>query len=261
MSLDKVIAKLQSHIEKTSKKEDNSPIQRPDIGRHSQKAKVKMSNALITATHGLNLTERRLIYLGMVLLKNGNQVQVTTKLFSEAFGVNEKVAYRDLKSACDKLFDREIRFTDGRKKTRARWVQSATYHDGEGWCSIQFTDVVCDNIKGLQAQYTRYALAQAGNLRSVFSWRLMERFLQYGNPKKRYKGWWEVSIEDLCRFLELSDFYKTWWRLKEKILLPATKELFEKDGWKVEIIAIKTGRKTTHVRFEFERDTQKKLDF
>lgn len=230
------------------------------VGSHSDGANVKMSNALISATHSLNLSERRLVYLGMAILKQGNEVQIEAKDFAETFGINPANAYRDLEAACNKLFEREIRFTDGRKTTRARWVQSVVYHQKEGWCTIKFTDVVCHNIKGLQARYTRYALAKAGNLKSVYSWRIMERFLQYGDSKKRYKGWWRPSLIEFCEFLNLADFYKEWRHLKQKIINPAIKELEEKDGWQVEVIPMKTGRKTTHVRFEFKQNPQGRLE-
>lgn len=267
MSVSEKMASLNAKVATKANLEENgvlptqgNPVERT-LGRHSEGAKIKMSNALISATHDLNLNERRLVYLGMGLLGSGNTIQVEAKEFAEFFSIDEANAYGQLQDACSRLFEREIRFTDGRKVTRARWVQSAIYHSGEGWCQLSFSDVVCANIKGLQAQYTRYALAKAGDLKSVYSWRLMERFLQYGDPKKHYKGWWQIPIVELCEFLELSEFYLEWRRLREKILLPATKELGEKDHWEVEIEPLKTGRKTTHVKFSFKQNSQQKLDF
>ncbi|MBD3797989.1 MAG: replication initiation protein [Campylobacterales bacterium] len=267
MSAIEIMAKLNAKVATKAKPEENTgqpPKEKHlerTLGRHSEGANVKMSNALISATHGLNLGERRLVYLGMAFLNKGNEIQINAKDYAEAFGIDEANAYGQIAEACSKLFEREIRFTDGRKTTRARWVQSATYHEGEGWCSLKFTDVVCVNIKGLQTQYTRYALAKAGDLKSVYSWRLMERFLQYGDAKKGYKGWWQISIVELCEFLELSDFYLDWRQLRQKILVPAAKELLQKDNWEIEIEPLKTGRKTTHVKFSFKQKAQQKLDF
>lgn len=242
--------------ENTAKKEAERPI-----GKHSNSKGIKMSNALISATHNLNLSERRMIYLAMSNLKQGNEVHLEAKEYAKTFGISETQAYEQLETACNKLFEREIQFTDGRKKGRARWVQSAIYHEGEGWCSIEFTDIVRANIKGLVSQYTRYNLEQAGNLKSVYSWRFLERFIQYGNEKKRNSGWWEVSINNLCEFLELSDYYQKFNQLNNKILIPSFKELDEKDGWKVEVKPIKTGRKITHIRFEFKQDPQSRIEF
>jgi plasmid replication initiation protein len=197
----------------------------------------------------------------MTKLKGGNEVSLNAKDFAETFGISEKHAYNMIKDACNNLFEREIQFNDGRRKGRARWVQEAHYYEGEGWASLKFTDIVRANIKGLETQYTKYSLEQAGNLKSVYSWRFLERFIQYGDAKKKYRGWWEISVIDLCEFLELSEFYLKWPILNQKIIKPSIKELDEKDGWEVEIKPIKTGRKTTHVRFNFKQNPQGRLEF
>lgn len=257
MSLEKAKASLEANLKKRENSAEEKKI-RPSE-KHSKGTGVIMSNALIEATHYLNLNERRIIYLAMTRLKGGYDVHINAKEFGESFGMDETNAYRSLESACNKLFEREIRFNDGRKKGRARWVQEAVYHEGEGWASLKFTDVVRTNIKGLQSQYTKYSLEQAGNLKSVYSWRFLERFMQFYDPKKR-KGFWQISVEDLCNLLELSEFYLKWPILRQKIILPSAKELEEKDGWKIDILPIKTGRKTTHVRFEFKQNPQGRLD-
>lgn len=262
MNLKKTIAGLEAKIkarENTDMIEKPKGKERP-TGKHSNGLGIKMSNALISATHSLNLNERRLIYLAMAKLKNGNEISFNAKDFAAAFNVSEKHAYTMISEACDKLFEREIHFQDGRKKGRARWVQEAIYHEGEGWASLKFTDVVKTNIKGLQEQYTKYSLKQAGNLKSIYSWRFLERLIQWGDAKKSYRGWWELSVNELVKFLELSDYYLEWPRLRQKIILPSLKELDEKDGWKVDIKPIKTGRKVTHVRFEFRQDPQGRLE-
>lgn len=262
MNLKNTMAGLEAKIkerENTDIKKEVKSHKRP-LGKHSDGLGIKMSNALISATHSLNLNERRLIYLAMAKLKTGSEVSFNAKDFAEAFGLSEKNAYTMISEACDKLFEREIQFQDGRKKGRARWVQEAIYHEGEGWATLKFTDIVKTNIKGLQNQYTKYSLEQAGNLKSVYSWRFLERFIQYGDAKKSYKGWWVISIIELTSFLELSEYYLEWPKLRQKIILPAMKELDEKDGWKVNLKPIKTGRKVTSVRFEFRQDPQGRLE-
>ncbi|GAB6035426.1 replication initiation protein [Galenea microaerophila] len=260
MTIAKIMSNLNTKITSKGEFEENKESDEKNtcLARNLEKsaegANVKMSNALVSAIHGLNLSERRLIFLGMALLEKGDEIQISAKEYAEVFGLDKANAYKQISDACNKLFEREIRFLDGRKTTRYRWVQCTSYHEGEGWCTLKFTDIVCKNIKGLQTQYTRYALAKAGNLKSIYSWRLMERFLQYGNSKKDYKGWWQISIVELCEFLELSDFYLEWRRLREKILIPATNELMKKDNWVITFTPLKTGRKTTHVKFDFKQD-------
>lgn len=261
MNLKNKMAELESKIKKNPSDEKKSKAIIRPLGKHSKGVNITMSNALISATHSLKLNERRIIYLAMTKLKKGTEVSFNAKEFSETFGVSEKNAYIFIKEACDNLFEREIKFNDGRRKGRARWVQEAIYHEGEGWATLNFTELVRANLKGLESQYTRYSLEQAGNLKSVYSWRFLERFIQYGDAKKKYKGWWEISVEELCEFLELSEFYLKWPILRQKIISPSLKELDEKDGWKVEVNPIKTGRKTTHVRFNFKQDPQGRLEF
>ena len=94
MSLEKAKASLEAHL----KKKDNTPskeVKRP-TERHSGGLGVKMSNALIEATHSLNLNERRIIYLAMTKLKGGFDVHLNAKEFADTFGINEKDAYKSL---------------------------------------------------------------------------------------------------------------------------------------------------------------------
>jgi plasmid replication initiation protein len=47
--------------------------------------------------------------------------------------------------------------------------------------------------------------------------------------------------------------------IKRRIIEPAIKELTEKDNWIIKWQPIKSGRKVTALRFDFERNPQERL--
>ena len=82
---------------------------------------VIKDNALINATYTLTLTEQRILLLSIVLAKKNNQVidhneylKIHAHDFAEAYGVDKKNVYRDLKTACTTLFRREFSYVQGR---------------------------------------------------------------------------------------------------------------------------------------------------
>lgn len=95
---------------------------------------VTKENSLVAASYSLDLIEQRLILLSIALSRRtglGLSAQkplfITAQEFSSAYGSDVKNAYRQLKSATETLFDRQITYKDvvngKRGVSRIRWVQ------------------------------------------------------------------------------------------------------------------------------------------
>jgi plasmid replication initiation protein len=64
----------------------------------------------------------------------------------------------------------------------------------------------------------------------------------------------EYTVEDFAISMDATEKQRAdFAKLRTKIIEPAVKELTEKDGWLIEWVPLKTGRKVTAVRFTFQR--------
>lgn len=207
---------------------------------------VSMSNELVRSAHSLKLVEKRLVASAIAKIdsRKGNSmhahlskfqnIQITAIEFAEAFGINEKNAYAELKSAADDLFNRYFTITDYTKKgkeryTKIRWVGSVRYVEGEGYVSLSFTPEVYPHLHMLRREYTTYRLKNAAALRSVYSWRLFEickSWLSFCKTKNKPV---KLTLEQLRDSLGTPESY-LWGDIKRRAIDTAIKEIAEQDG-------------------------------
>jgi plasmid replication initiation protein len=231
------------------------------------KLQITMSHALTTAAQGLTLAEKRVMMYAVAKLDSfkgdGGTPTGTVKLvahdYAEQFGVDPDTAYTQLRQAGKGIFNRYIRFfEEGRKgpeEVMVRWVSSARYSPGTGTVTLRFTPEIAPHLLQLKNQFTKYKLAQASALRSIYSWRLLELLSQY-----EATGWRQIELDEFHHAMETPEGYKANFKdCRRWVIEAAVRELTEKDGWMIEWTPIKTGRKVTALRFEFKRDPQGQL--
>jgi len=177
-------------IEKT-RTEDSATV----LGYFGQ---VSMDRALVKAAHGLNLNQKRLMMYAISELhpkaKQPTQVivKITAKDYANKVNVTQsKNFYRDLKNSADGLFKRYISIEydtpRGRQIEKVHWVSSAKYHEGEGWVELRFTPEVSPYLTQLnRGNQVIYNLEDAVDLKSVYSWRLLELLYQWRDKKQLY---------------------------------------------------------------------------
>lgn len=235
---------------------------------------VSMTNALIRAGHGLTLSEKRIIACAASKLDSKKTLlpgrtlvsKIYAEEYSETFEVDSDTAYTQLKAGADKLFDREITFYQPAKqrkgkpvsptKVKIRWVGKAVYNHGEGSVELHWWHEVLQHLTGLKNNFTTYQLQQTSALRSAYSWKLLELLMRFKST-----GWAEYSIEDFATSMDATDKQKgDFAAIRRKMIEPAVRELTEKDGWIINWHPVKSGRKVTAVRFQFDRDPQGQLD-
>lgn len=230
------------------------------------KRQVNISNNLTTAAHGLTLGEKRVVMscvaqLDSIRLDSGRyKIKMTALDFAETFKIEPKTAYEQLKDVAGRLYERSIkRVIDtpkGKKIIKYRWVSSVTYHEGEGWIELGFSHEATPYLVALRGCHTSYKLEQASALRSVYSWRLLEMFMQFKST-----GLLRIFINDFYHAMEVPETYKKNFKdLRSRVIEPAIKELREKDHWLIEWKGTKQGgRKITGLEFRFKRNTQQSL--
>jgi len=242
--------------------------------RSSGERWVTMSNALIRAGHGLTLSEKRIVAAAVSKLDScrmhpqGDAVprtRITAMEYAEAFGVDMNTAYDQLQDAAKQLYHRSITFYEPAYKrngkplpptmVQMRWVGSVKYYKKEGWVELAWWPDLMRHLRGLRRQFTTYQLQQTSALRSTYSWKLLELLTRFKST-----GTAEYTIEDFCVSMGATDKQaEDFAKIRTKIIEPSVKELTEKDGWLIQWIPIKAGRKVKAVKFTFMRNPQYQL--
>ncbi len=81
-----------------------------------------------------------------------SQYAVTAKDYAEIAGINRyKDAYKDMKMACDKLFNRYLRqiVKTSRgllRERKIRWISGVEYHEGDGRVSFTLTNEIMPHV-------------------------------------------------------------------------------------------------------------------
>ncbi len=228
-----------------------------------QSKNVILSNALIRSAQGLNLVEKRILMAAIGKMGGIMQpIVITAQEYADTFDVPVRQGYWQLREAEESLMSKRITYYgeyDGHLGThKIHWLSRSFYTKNEGFIVIQFNHDLMPELCDLQQHFTQYQLKQATSLRSVHSWRLMELFEQMKNAKDK-DGWLTISIEEFHHAMDASDSYKANFNLlKTRCIAPAVKELQEKDNWLIDWVAVKTGRKVSHLKFTFQHGGKSK---
>jgi plasmid replication initiation protein len=230
--------------------------------------KVTMHNTLISASHGLNLSEKRLVSMAVSKLSPtaaalpGKPLKILAVDFAEQFGLEAHTAYVQLREAQESLFNRYIRHIEhygpnGQKVevVKMRWISSIRYKDGEGEVSIAFAPEIAQFLVQLKKHFTSYQLSKAAALRSTYSWRLFENLERF-----RDTGVWEVDIDRFHIIMETPKSYRAnFAQTRRWVIEPALSELAAQTNITAEFEPLKRGRKITRLRFTFENASQMAL--
>lgn len=229
---------------------------------------VTMTNALTRASHGLTLAEKRIVIAAASKLDSTRPLpfgevpttRITAAEFVELYGVDSNTAYEQLQEAAKHLYARSITFFEPAERRRGkplkptmvtmRWVGQVHYQKGEGWVELYWWPQLLPHLVGLKKQFTTYQLQQATALRSTYSWKLLELLMRFQSTGRA-----EYTVEDFATAMGATDKQRAdFAAIRRKIIEPAVKELQEKDGWLIQWMPIKAGRRVSSVRFTFMRN-------
>ncbi len=247
------------------------PMVMPEDERDRQ---VSMSNKLARAAQGLNLSEKRLVALGLastdsvpvrdlVLATNaGWKMKVTALEYAEAFGIHPTTAYEQIKAASEKLFERYVRYeVEGRRGSTAekkfRWVSGATYAPGDGYVELNFSPEIAPHLLGLRKQFTTYKLKHAAVFDSVYAWRLFEIFKSWQST-----GLYITTVEEFQNSMEVPpSCRKDFKALRTRVIEPAVEAVKTRANMVVSWKALRSGsRRVPSLEFRFSPDPQGRLD-
>lgn len=227
-----------------------------------------MHNTLVSASHGLNLSEKRLVSMAVAKLSPkaaalpGKPIKILAVDFAKQFGLEPHTAYVQLREAQENLFNRYIRHIEhyGPKDqkievVKMRWISSIRYKEGEGEISVAFAPEITQFLVQLKKHFTSYQLSKAAALRSTYSWRLFENLERF-----RETGVWEVDMDRFHIIMETPKSYRAnFAQTRRWVLDPALSELAARTNITAEVEPIRRGRKIARLRFTFENASQMNL--
>jgi plasmid replication initiation protein len=197
---------------------------------------VVKDNALIEASHSLNLVPQRLIVLAIIeareqgtMIKAGGILKIKASDYVKTFNVSTKsgAAYQALKSAADELLGATFKWRskdeNGKQEINvSQFVQRVTYVEDAAHIKIMFSQDVMPLITRLDKRYTEYDLIQISDLKSIYSLRVFEMFMQWiGNRNPP-----AIKLEDFRERLGLADNqYETMSDFKKRVLNPSLAEI------------------------------------
>ena len=220
---------------------------------------VVKSNKVIEASYLLSLSEQRVLLAciaqidSMADLTDQYQFEISAAEIVDLVGSdNFSNAYRDLKKAAEKLYDRSVTIDDPdldnpkvvQRKTR--WISSIDYIPGSGKLVLNFASGIIPYISKLSKEFTKYKLKHVARFESIYSIRLYELLVQWSSSGER-----EIEVEWLKKQFQVSDKYSRLGDLKKRVIEPAIVEINKHSNLWVKYGQRKSGRVVTHFQFQF----------
>ncbi len=230
---------------------------------------VVKSNKVVEASYMLTLAEQRVLLACIAQIDSKNELtegyrfEVTASGVADLVGLeNLSTAYRDLKKAADKLYERSVVIDDPDpdnpkiEKRKFRWISCIDYIPGEGKLALSFSVGIIPYLSQLSREFTKYKLKHVARFESVYSIRLYELLVQWSSAGER-----EIEVEWLKRQFQVDSKYDRVVDLKKRVIDPAVNEINEHSNLWVKYGQRKSGRTITHFQFQFGlKDKPKVLD-
>lgn len=211
---------------------------------------VVKDNRIIEASYTLTLSEQRVLLAcisqidSMNPLQPDNKFQVLASDLVELMGLSRSNAYRDMKIAVDKLYNRSIKM-DG-EDGEMRWLYRKEYVKDEGKLILYFSPEIIPYLSQLSEKFTAYKLKYVAQFKSNYSIRLYEILVQWSSTGER-----EVKIDWLRDIFQLEGKYKDIKDFKKYIIDPAITDINEHSNIRASYSQRKSGRTVTHFQFKF----------
>lgn len=207
----------------------------------------------------LTLAEQRVLLAciaqidSKAVLTENYRFEITASGVADLAGLeNLSNAYRDLKKAAEKLYERSVVIDDPDPdnpqitQRKTRWISSIDYVPGEGKLVLSFSIGIIPYLSQLSREFTKYKLKHVARFESVYSIRLYELLVQWSSAGER-----EIEVEWLKRQFQVGDKYDRVVDLKKRVIDPAVEEINQHSNLWVKYGQRKSGRTITHFQFQF----------
>lgn len=220
---------------------------------------VVKHNKVVEASYMLSISEQRVLLSCIAQINAKEEMPQNRRFEVTATGVADLAgldslsnAYRDLKKAAEKLFERFVTIDDPDPNNpkitqrRTRWISTIDYVPGDGKLILTFADGIIPYLSQLSREFTQYKLRNVAKFESVYSIRLYELLVQWQSAGER-----ELEVEWIKTQFQVSDKYPRVVDLKKRVIEPAIAEINSHSNLWVEYGQRKVGRTITHFQFRF----------
>ena len=195
---------------------------------------VVKSNQVIEASYRLSVVEQRVVLSAIAKIPkmcevSDDEIYTVSVQDLQALGVHEKTAYRDLKEAVNRLYERSISLDIDDKLIKMRWVQRIEFTDNQGIIALRFSKDILPFISNVKANFTQYMLSEVSKMQGAYSVRIYELLTQYKSVGER-----SIAIDDLRIMLDLGSRYKTTGNLIAWVIDPSIEEINEQTDLKIQ---------------------------
>jgi plasmid replication initiation protein len=220
---------------------------------------VTKSNRLIEANYKLGAIEQKIILcLASNIQPSDSDFKTYTlpiKEFADLIGVKGQHKYSDLKKITKELMQKVFEVRIDRKVIQVAWLSYVAYNETEGSIDIRFDPFLRPYLLELKREFTSYKLENVVQLKSTYAIRIYELLKQYEKIQER-----TFALDNLRKLLGAEDIYPAYGNFKQRVLVPAQKELKNKTDISFNLEEIKSGRRVTKVKFIIHSIKQNKGD-
>ena len=225
---------------------------------------VVKHNDLVTASYAMTRHEQNVLLAcisqidSRERLEDGKTFILTVEQARDLFynGNDQNHAYRDLKTASERLFERKIRLDIGDgKELLTRFVQSVVFDPNQGAVTLRFATDIHPYLSQLERNFTQYRLVNIVQLTSIYAVRLYELVICWLGQKLYNK---EFDIDEFRRLMGVDDKYSQIGELKKRVIDPAMEQINEFTDHEIRVSYRKVGRVFRFIAFSFNvKDREK----
>lgn len=209
---------------------------------------VTKSNMLIEANYKLGVVEQKIILcLASNIRPTDSDFKTYTlpvKEFNKLLGLKGSPKYTELRKITKELMQKVFEVRINKKVIQVAWLSYVAYNESEGTIDIRFDPFLRPYLLELKKEFTSYKLENVVKLKSSYAIRIYELLKQYEKLQER-----TFLLDDLRKMLGAEDIYPAYGNFKQRVLVPAQKELKKKTDITFEIEEIKMGRRVNKIKF------------
>lgn len=230
-----------------------------------KKSEVRQSLALTEATYDLSRDERRIIYLAAIqcaqngIVESGqqsfqiNDYEIKVSDYSSVFNVAAHESSRDVRHAIETIFEKSVKIpdlesstTDEKSIEEIRWIVGKKNLPKRGSWNISLNPSIVPHLTNLVNQI-QYPIGDIVKLENNYQYRFYELFI--GEPS----GTKTIEVEWLREKFCLTDkkSYLLYSNLKNRILIPAIKQINASTKMTVDYTENKSGKKVVSWTFTY----------
>lgn len=208
---------------------------------------VVQANDLVQATYAMTVKEKEVLVACISQIDSRvdasyvNKFIVTVEQMKQVFNKTggKTNLFRDLQSACDKLYDRQVCISlEGGKTLKTRFVSAVMFDPLQAEVRLTFADDILPYLTQLHANFTKYKLLEISGLSSIHAVRLYELIVCWAGQYQYSK---KFEIDEFKYTMGIEGKYKNFSQLRERVIDVAIEEINQNTNYKISVEYHKRG--------------------